>query len=84
MFREISPPLTVVIVARSEDDVLDAAVTVIVPLLEPEEGETVIHEAEPLLTVQLVLEETEKVFCSPKDEKLSEDVETVKLTSTPA
>ena len=58
---------------------MDAADTVMVPLLEPEEGDTVSHEAEPLLTVQLVLEVTEKVFCSLEDEKLSEDGDTDKL-----
>ena len=49
------------------------AVTVTVPLFVPEVGETVSQEAEPLLTVQLVLEETVKVFCSPENKKLNED-----------
>jgi len=74
----------VIVAVLWDVDEFVAAVTVIVPLLEPEEGETVIHEAVPLLTVQLVLEEIVKDFCSPKDEKLSEDVETVKLAETPS
>ena len=78
MLRVIPPPLTVIVANRSDIDVLTSAVTVIVPLLESESGETVSQDAEPLLTVQLVFEEMVNVFDSLDDEKLSEVVETVK------
>ena len=47
---------TVMVADRSDDDVLVAAVTVIVPLFVPDDGDTVSHEA-LLLTDQLILDE---------------------------
>ena len=76
----IPPPLTVTVDDRSEVDVLTSAVTVIVPLLDPEAGETVNQDSEPLLTVQLVFEDMVNVFYSLDDEKLSEEVEIVKFS----
>ena len=57
MVLEATPvPLMVIVVVRCVVPVLAPVVTVTVPLLEPEAGETV-HQFALLLTVQLVLEE---------------------------
>ena len=55
MVRVIPSPLTVMVAVRSDVEVLAGAVTVIVPLSEPEDGKTVSHVASQL-TSQLVLE----------------------------
>ena len=47
-------------------EALAPAVTFTVASLEPEGGETVIHEASPLPTVQLMFEVIENGFCSPE------------------
>jgi hypothetical protein len=51
------PPETVIVAVRWLVDELAEAVTFTVPLLAPEEGETVAQDAE-LVTVQFALEET--------------------------
>ena len=72
-------PLTVIDAVSGLVVVLAAAVTVIVPLLLPDAGDTVSQDALPLSTVQFVLEVILNVFCSPSKTKLSEDSETVKV-----
>ena len=58
--------------------VLEVVVAVTVPLLLPEAGETVHHEAS-LLTFQTVLDVILNDFCSPAFMKLSEDGSTERL-----
>jgi len=71
------------VAVRWDDDELEEAVTVTIPLLEPDSGDTVSHVAALLLTVQLILEATVNVFCSP-DARNSRDVsDTVKTGATP-
>ena len=57
-------PVTVIIAIRLVSPVMASTVTVTVPLLLPEAGDTVNQEAS-MLTVQVVLEEMVKVFCPP-------------------
>ena len=60
----IPPPLTVTIADLCE--VVAVAVTVTVPSLEPEVGETVSQDGASLLTLQLMLDVIVNVFCSPE------------------
>ena len=76
---EVTPvALTVTITVRSLVVVLAAAVKVTVPSPLPEAGDTVNHTA-LLLTVQLVLDVTVHVFCSPPAIKLNDDGETIRV-----
>ena len=76
MVRVVPPPLTVMIAVRCEVD--EEAVTLIVPLFEPEVGEIVSQDESSLLTVQLVFEVIVNVFDSALFEKLNKDSETDK------
>ena len=78
------PPVTVMVAARWEVDVLTVAVTFIVALFEPEEGNTVSHVAVSLLTFQFVLDRILNVLCWPDDVKLKEDSDTFSVTAVPA
>jgi hypothetical protein len=73
-----SPPLTVTVAVRRLVVVLAAAVTLTVPLLLPEVGETVSHETS-LSTVQLTLEVTVTGLGSPAAVKSSVAVDTVSV-----
>ena len=72
MVRVMPPPVTVTVAVLELVPVLAAAVTVIVALPEPDDWDTVSQVADPLLTVQFVLEVMLNVFCSCPEEKLSE------------
>jgi len=72
------------VAVRSETDVLAVALTVIVPLFDPEDGDTVSQEEALLTAVQLVLEVTVKVPCWIGAVKLNEDCETVSTGVAPA
>jgi hypothetical protein len=74
--RFIPPALMMIVAVREEVDVLAAAVTVIVLLLEPEDEDRVSHVAVPLLTVQLALEVMFIARCSTEDEKSNEEGDT--------
>ena len=62
MFLVAPPPVTVIVADREEVDVLALALTLTDRLPVPEAGDTVSHDALPLLTVQLVLDVTENDF----------------------
>ena len=64
----------IAIAAARALDVLGAVVIVIVSLLEPDDGETVAHEA-LLLAVQLMFDVMINSLCSPEAMKLAELVE---------
>ena len=72
---DTSVPLMVRVAVREVAPVLAEAVTFTVPSLEPDDGETVSHEASLLPTVQLVLEAIVNDCCSPAAEKSIEVVE---------
>ena len=55
-------PLTVIDAVRCDEPVLAEVVMVTAPFPVPDAGETVSHVAEPLLTVQLILEVIVSVF----------------------
>jgi len=64
MVLAVTPvPLIVMVAVRAFAAVLAEAVTVTVPLFEPETGETVSHVGALLLTVQFVLDVIVNVFC---------------------
>ena len=77
--REFPPPLTVIVAVRCDVAVLASAITVMVSLFEPEVGSSVSHVAEPLSTVQLVLEVIINVLFSPPAAKFMEAVDRVKV-----
>jgi hypothetical protein len=60
----IPPPETVIVAVRWLVDTFAEVVTVTVPLLAPEAGETVAQDSE-LVTVQPVLEETANDWLPP-------------------
>ena len=74
--RVIPPPLMVMVAVRELNDEFSVAVTVIVPLFEPEEDDNESHE-ELTLTVQLTLALMENDSRSPEDEKFSDASDTV-------
>lgn len=71
------------VAVREEALALTAAVTVIVPLFEPEAGETDSHVGELLLTVQFVLEMIVNDCCWPVDGKLIEVVDKLMVGDVP-
>jgi hypothetical protein len=73
--RLIPPPLTVIVAVRDALPLLAVAVTVMVPLFEPDAAETVAHDA-VLLTVHVTLDETVIACAPPFAAKSSEDGET--------
>jgi hypothetical protein len=83
MVRVTLPEVTVMVASRADVDGFASALTVIVPFIEPETGETVNHDA-LLLTVQLALEVMVKVRRSPNPSILCDVTETVIVASRPA
>ena len=77
-----SPALTVMVAFRSIAEGLAVALTVTVPLLEPEDGKTVSQDVSLLLTVQLVLDSIANVFSSDDDKKVNEVVDADRETPT--
>ena len=69
----------VIVAVRFTEEVLAVALTVTVPSYEPEVGDIVSHDAEPRLTVQLVLDEIVKVHCWLGAVRLIEACDTVKV-----
>ena len=66
------------VAVRCDTDELAVALTVTVPLFEPEDGEAVSQDVALLLTVHLVSEVMDNSFCPLAAEKLKEFVDTVK------
>ena len=73
--REVLPAVTVTVPERDDDPVLALTDTVTLRLPLPEEGDTVIHDAD-LLTDQFVLEVTENDLLPDVFEKLNDEGET--------
>ena len=71
------------VAVRCDAELLAEAVTEIVPLFDPEAGETLSHVEVPLLTVQLMLEVMENDSCAEADENRKEPGLTVKLEMKP-
>ena len=69
----------VIVAVRFTEEVLAVALTVTVPSYEPDVGDIVSHDAEPRLTVQLVLDEIVKVHFWPEAESVTEACDTVRV-----
>ena len=67
MVRVVPPPLIVMVAARDDVDVWEAAVTVTVLLSDPDNGDIVSQGVSLQLTVQSVLEEIVNVSVPPED-----------------
>ena len=80
MVRVKPPPLTVIVPLRAEELVFAVTLTVTLPLFDPEAGDTVIHEYEPRVTVQLTEEVISKYLdCALLLLKISSVGDTSKL-----